>query len=63
MKQMIFCDNCRKGIDYDCDEYYDTPQDEEIEEIECPHCKSKLSVSWSMSVDFNTRLKEKGDLE
>jgi DNA-directed RNA polymerase subunit RPC12/RpoP len=57
MKEKILCDNCNKSIDYECYDYHETEQEEEIEEIECPHCKTKLSVSWYATHNFQTTIK------
>ena len=58
MKDEIYCDNCNKIIPYENYDYWEHDEDEEIEVIECPHCKCKLSVSWYSTHYFKCNLIE-----
>jgi Zn finger protein HypA/HybF involved in hydrogenase expression len=58
MTESILCDKCLNVFDWDSKDWFESEEEEEIEEIECPKCKTKLSVSYTKEVNFRTHIKE-----
>jgi len=58
MKDTIFCPECDKSFRYEHNDYWEYEEGDEMEEIECEHCKTKLSMSWYSTHYFQCNKKE-----
>ena len=50
----FICDKCNKGINIEEFELYDLYCDEDIQHINCPHCKEQISIEISKKYSFRT---------